>query len=155
MAIDLNLLKQEIQNDPNNLGYASSLAIRDDISLADILNTVRSGSGYVVTKGRITRDQFVEDTTSVVYNLMVLESQGSDKAVFWLRVFDRLVSNSDTINALDVNLIGLLDQMIADNVLTSEEKSSILNRQGSRSEVLFGRVVSVDEVSNSLNEVSE
>lgn len=155
MAIDLNLLKQEIQNDPSNLGYASSLAIRDDISLANILNTVRSGSDYIVTKGRITRDQFVEDTTSVVYNLMVLESQGSDKAVFWLRVFDRLVSNSDTINALDVNLIGLLDQMIADNVLTSEEKSSILNRQGSRSEVLFGRVVSVDEVSNSLNEVSE
>jgi 23S rRNA A1618 N6-methylase RlmF len=155
MAIDLNLLKQEIQNDPSNLGYASSLAIRDDISLANILNTVRSGSDYIVTKGRITRDQFVEDTTSVVYNLMVLESQGSDKAVFWLRVFDRLVSNSDTINALDVNFIGLLDQMIADNVLTSEEKSSILNRQGSRSEVLFGRVVSVDEVSNSLNEVSE
>ncbi len=155
MAIDLNLLKQEIQNDPSNLGYASSLAIRDDISLANILNTVRSGSDYIVTKGRITRDQFVEDTTSVVYNLMVLESQGSDKAVFWLRVFDRLVSNSDTINALDVNLIGLLDQMIADNVLTSEEKSFILNRQGSRSEVLFGRVVSVDEVSNSLNEVSE
>lgn len=155
MAIDLNLLKQEIQNDPSNLGYASSLAIRDDISLANILNTVRSGSDYIVTKGRITRDQFVEDTTSVVYNLMVLESQGSDKAVFWLRVFDRLVSNSDTINALDVNLIGLLDQMIADNVLTSDEKSSILNRQGSRSEVLFGRVVSVDEVSNSLNEVSE
>ncbi len=155
MAIDLNLLKQEIQNDPNNLGYASSLAIRDDISLANILNTARSGSDYIVTKGRITRDQFVEDTTSVVYNLMVLESQGSDKAVFWLRVFDRLVSNSDTINALDVNLIGLLDQMIADNVLTSEEKSFILNKQGSRSEVLFGRVVSVDEVSNSLNEVSE
>jgi hypothetical protein len=155
MAIDLNLLKQEIQDDPSNLGYASSLAIRDDISLTNILNTVRNGSDYIVTKGRITRDQFVEDTTSVVYNLMVLESQGSDKAVFWLRVFDRLVSNSDTINALDVNLIGLLDQMIADNVLTSEEKSSILNRQGSRSEVLFGRVVSVDEVSNSLNEVSE
>ena len=155
MAIDLNLLKQEIQNDPSNLGYASSLAIRDDISLANILNTVRSGSDYIVTKGRITRDQFVEDTTSVVYNLMVLESQGSDKAVFWLKVCDRLVSNSDTINALDVNLIGLLDQMIADNVLSNDEKSSILNRQGSRSEVLFGRVVSVDEVSNSLNEVTE
>jgi 23S rRNA A1618 N6-methylase RlmF len=155
MAIDLNLLKQEIQNDPSNLGYAGSLAIRDDIGLANILNTVRSGSDYLVTKGRITRDQFVEDTTSVVYNLMVLESQGSDKAVFWLRVFDRLVSNSDTINSLDVNLIGLLDQMIADNVLSSQDKSSIINRQGSRSEVLFGRNVSIDEVSNSLNEVSE
>ena len=155
MAIDLNLLKQEIQNDPSNLGYADSLAIRDDIGLANILNTVRSGSDYLVTKGRITRDQFVEDTTSVVYNLMVLESQGSDKAVFWLRVFDRLVSNSDTINSLDVNLIGLLDQMIADNVLSSQDKSSIINRQGSRSEVLFGRNVSTDEVSNSLNEVSE
>ena len=155
MAIDLNLLKQEIQNDPNNLGYASSLAIRDDIGIAAILNMVRSGSDYIVPKGRISRDQFVEDTSSVVYNLMIQESQGSDKAAFWLKVFDRLVANSDTINSLDTNLNSILDQMIIDNLLTLEENSFIINRQGSRSEKLFGTPVSIDEVSNSLNEVSE
>lgn len=155
MAIDYNLLKQEIETDPNNLGYASSLAIRDDIGIANIMNTVRNGNDYIVPKGRITRDQFVEDTSSVVYNLMVLESNGSNQASFWLKVFDRLVSNSDTINSQDANLISILDQMISDNVLASQEKSAILNRQGSRSEKLFNCIVSVDEISNSLNEVSE
>lgn len=155
MAVDLNLLKQEIQTDPQNLGYAGSLAIRDDISITNILNTIRNGSDYIVPKGRISRDQFVEDTSTVVYNLMVLESQNNNSATFWLKVFDRLVSNSDTINSLDANLVSILDQMISDNVLTTQEKSSILNRQGSRAEKLFGCPVSIDEVSNSLNEVSE
>lgn len=155
MAVDLNLLKQEIESDPNNLGYASSLAIRDDISIANLLNTIMNTSDYIVPKGRITRDQFVEDTSSVVYNLMVLEAQGNTSAAFWLKVFDRLIANSDTINSLDVNLNNILDQMINDNVLTTLEKNSIINRQGSRSEKLFGCLVSVDEVSNSLNEVSE
>ena len=155
MAVDLNLLKQEIESDPNNLGYASSLAIRDDISIANLLNTIMSTSDYIVPKGRITRDQFVEDTSSVVYNLMVLEEQGNTSAAFWLKVFDRLIANSDTINSLDANLNNILDQMINDNVLTTLEKNSIINRQGSRSEKLFGCLVSVDEVSNSLNEVSE
>jgi hypothetical protein len=45
--------------------------------------------------------------------------------------------------------------MIIDNLLTLEEKGFIINRQGSRSEKLFGTPVSIDEVSNSLNEVSE
>jgi 23S rRNA A1618 N6-methylase RlmF len=124
MAVDLNLLKQEIQTDPQNLGYAGSLAIRDDISITNILNTIRNGSDYIVPKGRISRDQFVEDTSTVVYNLMVLESQNNNSAIFWLKVFDRLVSNSDTINSLDANLVSILDQMISDNVLTAQEKSS-------------------------------
>lgn len=155
MAVDLNLLKQEIQIDPENLGYASGLAIRDDISINNILNAIRSGSEYLVPKGRISRDQFVEDTSLVVYNLMVLESQGNNLAAFWLKVFDRLVSNSDTINSVDTNLISILDQMINDGVLTTQDKISILNRQGSRAEKLFGCQVSIDEVSNSLNEVNE
>jgi 23S rRNA A1618 N6-methylase RlmF len=120
-----------------------------------MLNTVRSGSDYIVPKGRISRDQFVEDTSSVVYNLMIQESQGTEKATFWLKVFDRLVANSDTINSLDANLNSILDQMIIDNLLTLEEKGFIINRQGSRSERLFGTPVNIDEVSNSLNEVSE
>ena len=45
-------------------------------------------------------------------------------------LFDRLVANSDTINSLDTNLNAILDQMITDNLLTLEEKSLIINRQG-------------------------
>jgi hypothetical protein len=43
--------------------------------------------------------------------------------------------------------------MITDGLLTSQDLDSIKTRQGSRSEKLFGIAVTVDQVSNSLNEV--
>jgi len=155
MSINLNLLKQEIQNDPENLGYSSFLSLRDDISIANILNTVRDSDSYIVSKGRISKDQFLEDTADIVFNLMVLESQNVTSATFWLKVFDRLVANSDTVNSEDVTLVNLLDQMISENLITTNQKNSILNKQGSRAQVLFGRNITVDQVSDSLNEVEE
>lgn len=155
MSVNLNLLKEEIVNDPENLGYSSCLAIRDDIGLANIINLTRDTPAFNVPKGRISKDQFLEDTADIVFNLMLLESQGSNNAGFWLKVFDRLVANSDTINSEDPTLINLLDQMVSDNLLNNTQKNLILNRQGSRSEVLFNCNVTIDQISNSLNEVNE
>ena len=155
MSINLIQLKQEIQNDPEGLGYSLPLSIRNDIKIAEILNTIRNNSNYVVSKGRISKDAFLEDTANIVFNLMMLEDSGSTKATFWLRVFDRLVANSDTINSEDPNLINLLDQMIIDNVITQQDKETTLKRYGSRAEVLFKCNVTIDQVSDSLNEVNE
>lgn len=155
MAIDYSVLKNEILNDPQQLGYSNFLPQRNDVELAGLLNQVRSGDDYKVQKGRVSRDSFVEDTASVVYSLMVALDSGNDRAQFWLNVFDRLVSNSDTINSADANLNYILDQMISDNLLTSNQKDAIILRQGSRAEVLFGQVVLINDISNALNEVSE
>lgn len=155
MAIDYSVLNNEITNDPQQLGYANFLPQRNDVELANLLNQVRSGDSYKVQKGRVSRDSFVEDTASVVFSLMVALDGGNSRAQFWLDVFDRLVSNSDTINSSDANLNYILDQMISDNLLTSIEKDNIVLRQGSRAEVLFGKAVLINEVSDALNEVSE
>lgn len=155
MAIDLLSLKNEILNDPQILGYSSFLPQRNDVELANLLNEVRQGSDYKVQKGRVSRDLFVEDTASVVFELMVALDNGNNRAQFWLNVFDRLVSNSDTINSSDSNLNYILDQMIVDNLLTSSQKDGIILKQGSRAEVLFGRSVLISEVSDALNEVNE
>jgi|AACY02.14.fsa_nt_gi hypothetical protein len=155
MAIDFTALKNEIINDPQQLGYSDYLPQRNDVELASLLNQVRSGNDYKVQKGRVSRDSFVEDTAAVVFNLMVALDGGNDRAQFWLGVFDRLVANSDTINSADVNLNSILDQMISENFLTSNEKDSILLKQGSRADVLFNRSVLVGEVSDALNEGNE
>lgn len=155
MAIDLSILKNEILNDPQSLGYSSFLPQRNDIELAGLINQSRQGSDYKVQKGRVSRDSFVEDTASVVFELMVALDAGNNRAQFWLNVFDRLVSNSDTINSSDTNLNYILDQMITENLLTTNQKESIILKQGSRADILFGRSVLISEVSDALNEVIE
>jgi len=152
MAINLSLLRQEIENDPINLGYSSFLAIRNDVTIASMLNEVRQDSDHVVSRGRISKDSFLDITSPVVFRIMQLAHLGDSQATFWLSVFDRLVANSDTINTEDLNFITLLDQMMDDSVLTQQDKDLIMLRQGSRSEKLFGSFVKVDEVSDSLNE---
>lgn len=153
MAIDLNALKQELLNDPLSLGYSQFVSVRNDLGSHALINAVGDGSDFVVTRGRISKDHFIEITTSVVINLMVAFKNGNQEAQFWLDVFDRLVANSDTINVDDPALNSILNQMISENLLTSQEMSYITTRQGSRAEKLFGTPVSVDQVSNSLNEV--
>jgi hypothetical protein len=152
MAIDLTLLKQELLNDPLNLGYAPYVSVRNDIGSHSVLTEVKSGSDFVVSRGRITKDFFIEITTQMVFNLMMQVKNGNNGAQFWLDVFDRLIANSDTINCDDAALSSILNQMLVENLINTSGIDYIKTKQGSRSEVLFGVNVSIDDVSNSLNE---
>jgi hypothetical protein len=153
MAIDLNALKEELTLDPMGLGYAPFILIRDDVSLKNLMNEIKGGQDFVVSRGRITKDSFIEITSQMVFTLMLASKNGDTDAGFWLSVFDRLIANSDTVNSDDPALDAILDQMISANYLTQQDKESIKTRQGSRAEKLFGTNVLVNEISNSLNEV--
>jgi hypothetical protein len=153
MAINLTELKQEFLNDPMSLGYSTNLSSRNDIGLCSLINEIRDGDDYLINRGRITKDEFIELTTSMVFNLMLEKKNGNPNAQFWLEVFDRLVANSDTINCNDQALASILDQMSADGLISSGGVRFIKLKQGSRAEILFGKIATIDEVSNSLNEV--
>jgi|AACY02.15.fsa_nt_gi hypothetical protein len=153
MSIDLNLLKQELLTDPAQLGYDQFVAVRNDISIHNLISEIKYTSDFLVSRGRITKDEFIELTSQIVFALMLAKRNGNNDADFWLSVFDRLIANSETINADDPSLEYILDQMINENLLTIQEKDAIKKRQGSRSEVLFGTCVTIDDISNSLNEV--
>jgi len=153
MAIALAALRAELFNAPLIFGYSQFVSVRNDLGSHALINSVGAGQDFVVSRGRVSKDHFIEITTSMVINLMVALKNGNQEAQFWLDVFDRLVANSDTINVDDPALNSVLNQMISENLLTSQEMSYITTRQGSRAEKLFGAPVSVDQVSNSLNEV--
>lgn len=152
MSIDLSTLKQELLTDPEQLGYGQYVGMRNDISIHNLITETRLSSSYLVSRGRMTKDQFIELTSQTVFALMMEKRTGNPDADFWLSVFDRLIANSDTINADDPSLDYILDQMISENLLTLPEKEAIKKRQGSRAEVLFGSNVTIDDISNCLNE---
>jgi hypothetical protein len=155
MAINLQILKEELVNDPLSLGYSQKLLIRDDMGLCELINRISEGEEFKVSRGRISKDTFLENTTTIVFGLIQKDYDGDTNAKFWLDVFDRLVANADTINCDDLFLQSLLDQMIGSNLITESQKENVLYRQGSRAEKLFGCYVTLDSVSNSLNEVNE
>jgi hypothetical protein len=152
MATDLTILKQELLDDPLGLGYAPFISSRNDISIQGLLAEVKPDPEFIVNRGRITKDYFIEITTQMIFNLMLANKNGNPNAQFWLDVFDRLIANSDTINCNDAALASILNQMYLDGLITQTGIDYIKNKQGSRSEVLFGYNVTVDDVSNSLNE---
>jgi hypothetical protein len=145
-------LRAELLNDPLSLGYSQFIDVRNDIECLNALNAVREGQDFLVSRGRLTKDAFIEVTSFMLFNLLQLSHDGNENAEFWIRVFNTLVANSDTISVSDPTLIQILDQMITLNFLTSSDKDSILKRQGSRAEILFGTNVTLDQVSDSLNE---
>ena len=150
MPIDLNLLKQEIISDPLNLGYAPFLSIRNDLEVLNLINSVQPN--LLVDRGRITKDEFIEITSQMVFGLMLQNKNGNTDAQFWLDVFDRLVANSDTINCQDPALDAILSEMLSANFITSQDILIIKSKSGSRAQNLFGQNVSLNEVSDSLNE---
>lgn len=153
MAINLNLLKQELINDPLGLGYSQFVSSRNDIGAHSLISAIGEGAEFIVSRGRVTKDHFIELTTEMIINLMVALKNGNTEAQFWLDVFDRLVANSDTINVDDAALNSVLTQMLSENLLTQQEIDYIKTRQGSRAEKLFNVNITIDDVSNSLNEV--
>lgn len=152
MAVNLIDLKAELLNDPMSLGYAQFVDARNDIECCNALNTVRDGEEFLVSRGRLTKDAFIEVTSFMLFNLLQLSHAGNQNAEFWIRVFNTLVANSETISVNDPTLIQILDEMITLNFLTISDKDTILKRQGSRAEILFGVNVTLDQVSDSLNE---
>jgi hypothetical protein len=50
MAINLQILKEELVNDPLSLGYSQKLSIRDDMGLCELINQVSEGEEFKVSR---------------------------------------------------------------------------------------------------------
>lgn len=152
MAINLNILREEILNDPMNLGFNQYVSIRNDVEVVNLMNQTNIDSNFLIDRGRISKDDFIELTSQIVLGLMIADKNGNEEAKFWLAVFDRLVANSETINCQDSALESVLNELLVANFVTAEQIQNIKTKHGSRAEKLFGQKVSLDDVSNSLNE---
>jgi hypothetical protein len=142
MSIDYARLRQEILEDPLQLGYAALLARKergvspapDDAGIAALLNAT-TGAGV----GSITRTKISQ---TVFLRLIAPATLGwAAKGEAFERRWDRMLGIVQAVETLDLaepTTIGLIDAAVADEAMTADIRTAILAGTGSRAEVLFG-----------------
>lgn len=134
-------LNAEIQTDPMALGYAPFVNVSDN-GIAALLNALTGQGAATIalktqSKGAVLRgiipalDQLASGLT--LANAPI-SSQVTQK---WTNRFAALRSGDDSI-VLDVNILGLLGQLVTDGLTTQPYIDAFTKRTGSRAEVLWG-----------------
>ena len=132
--MDYTALKNEITNDPLNLGYAVFVTAGNDQAIADLLNMATGPGAGTVAMSSMSRDDFM---MAIVPALVTLPNLSATIQSKWDRIL-AVVRAADTIFVSDSSIQALLGAAVADGVLTSDQVSVIGQRTGARAEVLFG-----------------
>lgn len=143
--VDFKVLKDELTNDPQNLGYAALLAGEDDGLVADLLNQVGTSR---VALDWITKEQLI---SGIFPAFIVLDSKDASIKSKWDRIFSAALS-LEGINPTNQKTIMLFQMAIQDGLLVANDISIMSSREGSRGENLFGSNIKVhaNDISNSL-----
>lgn len=141
-AVDIAALRTELQTDPQVLGYAACITTGNDQCLADTLNLARAGASYQVPREPMDPNQLMDaiapaDTGSLSTNDLLKLN---------------LVFQIGLVDLQKANIRSLLASVFAANSTTRTNIQALINRQGSRAEVLFGRgtVVTVAQIAQAL-----
>lgn len=128
MSLDLTALKNELESDPQGLGYTGS-----DVGDADLLNE-RGASGETVLRQAIPMGE--------VYAQVEWISE-------WLALTDveregfRQLTSTDTLDASSPRIRAALEAIFGAGSDTWSNLAAIATRPASRAEVLFGNGVRV------------
>ena len=137
--MDFTILANEINTDPLALGYAPFVSSGGDQSIADMLNS-STGHGSATVKLTIMgRGEFLLSLVPAIATLATLSSTIENK-------WDRLITVACANETIDISspVVGaILDSAVQDGLLTSQQRSVIGTRTGSRAETLFGAGVVV------------
>lgn len=138
--MDLTALRNELTNDPLQLGYAARLAVADDRGVAELLND-RVGPGAApIMLDAASKTEFM---LGIAPALLALPSKTAAVQQKWDRVLGLLPAIGETVHLSDPTVAGLLAAAAADGVLTQAQIDALVTRLGSRAEVLFGSGVVV------------
>lgn len=140
--IDFKLLKDELINDPLELGYKSTVDSKDDSLTAEIINT--PNPKIIIQRNDITKQEFSDaislfdiDTNATLVQIIYFLS---------LAVRDSIkISNDD---GSQTELIKSLSTFISGNSLVRLQNLS--TKVGSRAEQLFGVNVSFIDIGKAL-----
>ncbi len=156
--LDYAALKTELTTDPAGLGYTAPIAAGSDAGVADLINSIGSGSAYLLQLPSIDKNTFLTLTTPAAVRIGIGQT-GADGSTplsaaaiaKWTAVLAQGRA-ADPGSQINLALIATLGSPVADNVMTSAEFAALTTRQGSRAEVLFGAgtVVTSDDVATAL-----
>ncbi len=123
MPIDLLELKNEIINDPINLGYAG----KEPIEIARLLNEVRTDI-TVTIDAEILAWKFLDAIDPDELDALTAEQMEKLKMLLSL----------GTINLKSANIRAILSRLFPTDSKTAAALRSLIQRNGSRAEQLFG-----------------
>jgi hypothetical protein len=136
MAINYTTLRNEIENDPTNLGYAADRLSGADSLIADKLNAVSSANR--INTGSLTTDQLKACVTLSDYTGL----QASNRQ--WLDFISvaQFIDLNNTVIAGGLNTLFTAGSTSRNNIIAAQK------RDGSRAETLFGAgtYISIDDV---------
>jgi hypothetical protein len=155
-AAQITELETELVTDPQSIGFATFITTGNDSALADAINLVRAGGGYVVSKGLVKRDEFLGTWGDVIDGIRTI-SDATLKAK-WTWRLDKLLLAKDTVDYGGGLAAGFFADMVTDalvgagGAITSGDVTARTTRQGSRAEVLWGpgTVVTLRDISLAL-----
>jgi hypothetical protein len=146
-------LKDEINNDPANLGYAANLAEGDHNGIAIKLNT-KSYTGY---KPLESKTALMWSAKAGTYIKLVLGAEAQNLQVQHicksaLKLLDR---DGTTLDLNEPDFMTFIDALVAAGVFSSADKQSLLEtatESQSRAEKLFGRNTTIthEQISEAL-----
>lgn len=131
--MDLALLKQEIEKDPLGLGYGPLMDRGSDADVAVILNDKSGPGGGVIQLPSIPLSDFLGATLPAI---VALQGKTSDVQAKWDRLIN-IVTSLPTVTLTPTVRI-ILQGLVVDGLMGSDDVNAIGTRQGSRAEVLFG-----------------
>jgi hypothetical protein len=131
-------LKAEIQNDPASLGYSSYRASGNDAGLAILMNTPQVSATYKVNTAEISAPEFVNVVNRAEFDAL----SAADKSYLnWIiQAGTLVVSGGEVRNAL-ASLFGV-------GTTSRTNFLALASKQISRSEYLFGTLVSSDDIAH-------
>lgn len=143
--MDLEALKNEIEHDPEGLGYAPHILTGADGSIEELLNAV--DNRWRVSRGSISRSEFVDAFAEVLLQIRMLTDDDLQK--FWDAAFG-ILNMVETVNLQNPIFDNLKPKMVQDGFTTEEKLNQIFNKSVSRAELLFGRKITHLEIAEAL-----
>lgn len=136
-------LKSELQTDPKTLGYAAFVSERGAVGIAGLVNALTGAGTGVINVSQVSKDTFVLAIAPEIYaNLSTLSATKQQQ---WRDILG-IINGAATVDVSSANVQALLNQAIADTLLTQAQINAATQRTGSRAEVLWGENTVVSDV---------
>jgi len=151
--MDYQLLRDELDNDPMEIGYAQLIIAGAHNRVADEINRPRYTAYGPVSISDIL---IWAAPSGIRARLRVAENEHTDEQVRSIAEVAWSLTNNPNIPAInlgDERVVQMFDILVAGGVITQEERDGLFAVAAilrSRAEVLFGQAVSVDDVSKAL-----
>lgn len=134
-------LKAEIQSGPHAATLAPFVAAGNDAAIAAFLNDPSGPGAGTVTRSTLTQQGLLRAFGPVVVSLASKTAAIKEK---WDRIIN-LIKYMEEISPADIDSI--LSLAVTDGLMTAAKVTELKTRTGCRAEVLFGRLVTPTDVS--------